>query len=256
MTHMIIAGEAPQRELVQGLGGDAELVQQLEADGYSGVRFELAREQLWTYAVRALTGMMRNGSIAASSRAGIWANELKMLERDRDLRDQLALETVIAVDAWWFGEEALGLNAWDPAKGASLRTYFMGACLSSGFPNVLRSWRRKRLKSEAASARHLERIHDSADQSGLEAVILRAVVREVLAEATLVQKSICGLIYTQDLTHKEIGKVLGNRSAAAVGAQLNRLRTKVTRLVRIGVLDVPTEYLASAGAGSAVRGVN
>ncbi|MFI5534476.1 hypothetical protein ACIA8O_38675 [Kitasatospora sp. NPDC051853] len=224
---------------------DAELYLAVRADGFAGPRYELMREQLWTYAVNALAGMMRSGVIGERCpRAGLWHTEVEMLRRNRDLRDQLSLDTVIGADASWFNGE-YGLRSWDPGKKAGLRTYFMGSLLSFELPNVMRRWRNTRLREEAIAA---SLIPLGRGVDGLDAVVLRDVLRQVLEEATLTQKGICGLIFTEDLTHKEIGERLGGKSAAAVAAQLRRLRVTASALVRSGRLDVPAGYLGGFGA--------
>jgi DNA-directed RNA polymerase specialized sigma24 family protein len=39
----------------------------------------------------------------------------------------------------FFREKVLRAGAWDPTRGATIKTYFMGACLFQ-FPNVYQSW--------------------------------------------------------------------------------------------------------------------
>ncbi|WP_405363542.1 hypothetical protein OG535_39705 [Kitasatospora sp. NBC_00085] len=122
----------------EDLHADAELYLAVQADGFAGPRYELMRERLWAYAVRALAGMMRSGVIGERCpRSGLWPTELEMLRRNRDLRDQLSVDAVIDADTSWFNGE-YGLRSWDPTKKASLRTYFMGSLLSFELPNVMR----------------------------------------------------------------------------------------------------------------------
>ncbi len=61
---------------------------------------------------------------------------------DQETRQDLAIDTVVAALSA-FRDEVLNLkeNRWNPAKGASLKTFFIGQCKWQ-FPNVCQKWRR------------------------------------------------------------------------------------------------------------------
>ena len=66
--------------------------------------------------------------------------EREVLERDFDERLQLALDTT--VDALtFFRDRVLREGRWSFDGGATLTTYFIGACILT-FPNIFRLWQR------------------------------------------------------------------------------------------------------------------
>jgi hypothetical protein len=68
----------------------------------------------------------------------------------RDDRQEIAIETV-ACALRYFMDDVLKKGQWDPCRGTSLKTYFVGACLLQ-FPNVFGRW--------ARDQHRWERIHD------------------------------------------------------------------------------------------------
>jgi DNA-directed RNA polymerase specialized sigma24 family protein len=70
--------------------------------------------------------------------------------------EQLADETV-ARALRGFRDTVLVTGRWDPARGASLKTYFIGQCLVR-FPNVYRFW----LRTEVYPARHEQLVDELA----------------------------------------------------------------------------------------------
>ena len=51
-----------------------------------------------------------------------------------------------------FRDRVLKRGLWDPSKGASLTTFFIGNCLIYQFPNLYRNWRREYLRASRYEA--------------------------------------------------------------------------------------------------------
>lgn len=137
-----------------------------------------------------------------------------------------------------------------PDKGASLSTYFIGAC-ARGFWTAYRDWHQAR-------TRHLRLIAAlptvNIEDAGTHDLDLRqdhqTVLRTILKKATPEQKAICaGLL--QDKTQAEIGDDLG-LTARGVEGRMYQLRRTSWDLVRRGRID-PALVPGSRAADTASR---
>jgi len=110
-----------------------------------------------------------------------------VLRWSRDDRSELSLETV-ARALVFFRTKVLMLGKWDPARGATIKTYFIGACLSQ-FPNVFQHWDRERLRWRN---KHMVILDDPDDPAGLaemsstedpaQAVLMSQQLDQIMAE--------------------------------------------------------------------------
>jgi DNA-directed RNA polymerase specialized sigma24 family protein len=104
-------------------------------------------EEFARYGYDVITGWLLSGKV--------WHEVFKKTGRhpprpsspfDRDTVHDLAQDTVVnALDA--FLEKILKKNRWDPERGASLKTYFVGQCCFQ-FENVLRGHYRRQGRSK------------------------------------------------------------------------------------------------------------
>jgi len=134
------------------IAADRKLVDVLAAGGFAGPGFDRFRDELARYAVSVLSGWMYSGYVfQLAARRGLVlrpsAGELDELHRDPSLRQELAV-MVVAVALPDFREHALVGGGWRPDGGASLTTYFLGACLTV-FPNEFRKYRTQRQRWQA-----------------------------------------------------------------------------------------------------------
>lgn len=128
---------------------DRELLAELAAGKFAGRPYDRFEEDLAGYAMAVLRGWMHSGFIFKLTAARGFAlhpseAELDELFRDSDAREELAIMTV-ALALPRFRDHALLGGGWRYKGGASLSTYFMGACLYV-FPNELRKRRVQRRK--------------------------------------------------------------------------------------------------------------
>lgn len=137
---------SPSSEVLSGLT-DAELVAGLRRDGCTGVRWALARERLAGYAIGTLQRMFLDGTL-------IWhttslGRPVRFTEAEgADLRSNADDRANLVHEAVYQGlvlvhDEAVLGRKWDPARGASLSTYAVNACLLT-LPNIARAWRTAR----------------------------------------------------------------------------------------------------------------
>lgn len=105
----------------------------LEQDGFTGPRYDLFVEELVRYGISVLRGWMHSGYIfdlVAQRGFNLNPHELDLedLATDSDLREELATMTV-ARALPRFRQQALVDKGWTSEGGASITTYFMGACV-------------------------------------------------------------------------------------------------------------------------------
>jgi len=128
---------------------DLELVREMALDGFEGHRYEVFVDELVRYALSVLRGWLTSGHIFTLTAKRGHAqhpseNELMELATDKDAREELASVTVASA-LRFFRRKALVEGGWDPEGGASVPTYFMGACVFA-FPNEVRRHRAQRAK--------------------------------------------------------------------------------------------------------------
>lgn len=123
------------------LQGDTDMLLQLQLAGYTGRTWAYFSRVLARYGFAVLRAWMLRGLMLKKCKEkglrGLPRNGLGHLSMP-DI-EELAGETV-AVAIYYFRERVLVANGWDPRRGASLRTFFIGQCLIQ-FPSVYRRWR-------------------------------------------------------------------------------------------------------------------
>jgi DNA-directed RNA polymerase specialized sigma24 family protein len=155
---------ARQAARVDRLTADGELVDRVMWQGYAGPDWEKFRTALAEYGLAVLRAWIVSGRIFVEcKRKGFGA----ILPRKRAANDDalgLAGETV-ATALRFFRDQVLIPGRWDMTKGASLNTYFIGACIRH-FPNVyLRSDGEEILKHLAVHQRGEEPLAAITDPS-------------------------------------------------------------------------------------------
>lgn len=134
--------ELPEDEHLDRLLGDSDLLYRLQVSGYAPEEWRRPSEEFGRYGYDVLVGWMFTGRI--------WHEVFRKTGRhprrpdspfDEDTIRQLCADTVInGLEA--FLENVLKKNKWDPQRGASLKSYFVGQCCFQ-FENVLRSHYRR-----------------------------------------------------------------------------------------------------------------
>ncbi|WP_217547680.1 hypothetical protein [Streptomyces sp. GbtcB6] len=232
---------------------DRVLYAGLRTVGFAGPLYDVWAGQMWTYAIRILTGWLRSGEISEQCarrriRISINSVELEIFERNEEVRSTLAIETVMSAGPD-FRKAALCEGGWDPDKGACIFTYFVGRCLFA-FRDVFKKWSRQRKRRLAEVAEGLGGLVETpargAGADPFRRIAFKDTLERILAEATPVAVAICLLAYTEpDLTYKQIGVRLGGMTSRAVEGQLHRLKATAHRLAREGKIDYPGPW----GAG-------
>ena len=139
--------DLPPDERLDRLLGDADLLLRLQLSGYAESEWAPVAAEFGRYGFNVIMGWLYNGQIFDKVHEKTQRHLRRPEERfDEDAVSTLATDTVIAaLDA--FLERVLKTNTWNPNRGASLKTFFIGQCCFQ-FSNVYRSWYRaeKRLR--------------------------------------------------------------------------------------------------------------
>ncbi|MBV9313114.1 MAG: hypothetical protein JO100_05085 [Pseudonocardia sp.] len=152
-----------------------------------------------------------------------WA-ELEYLDQHPEEIEYLVKDTV--AEAWVLFRRCAvrGENAWEPTKGTSLTTYFVGTC-KLAFQTIFRGWQRE-MKPRLTESRDSETYAElSADIDLEQQVVSEIIAAEMLDDLPGHIREIITL-RLQGRTYTEIAEITGRKSARAVEAELKRYRDK------------------------------
>lgn len=211
---------------------DLVLMEELAAAGFRGVAFDMFVTELAAYGIAALMAWMRTGQIArqctsqgrplAGSLPGQWS---------RDDRLEIAVETTARALKHFIGEVLIP-RRWDPRRGASVKTFFVGSCVLQ-FPNVYDLWR-----TEQRTWSTVEVIEPGTEDAAApvphggcwsdptaEDVIGRLLTKETLGAIRDPRTRTAAEMVMHGHPFAEAGEAVG-LSAAAVEGRLYRLRRR------------------------------
>lgn len=177
---------ADERERLQRLAADEELLLTLQLHQFSGKAWDRFTRELARYGLGVLRAWIRYGTVYGKVRA-LTGYKLGRIEGwpDAEIVEDLASDTVVAALAY-FRDKVLKTNQWQSAGGASLGTYFIGQCLYQ-FANVYRSALRAELDRIEQAVTPVAELPEEAFDiiRGIEeTVVARDAVAEALAQLT------------------------------------------------------------------------
>ena len=221
---------------------DLALIEELRLARFSGLRYDAFIADLYRYAWPVMLAAIRTGSIVSIRTAvphrTIPADELQLLHDSAEEREELALASIGRAERKF--KVSLKRHFWNPAKGRSLKSYFICAC-AQAFWEEYAAWsdrRRRHLRAIANLAASRDVIHDEfADdpemrqsrQDAVELLLTKAKRWSPELEAICV-----GLL--SGLTAVELAEKLGY-SDRAIEARLYHFRLAAWDLVRSGRID-------------------
>ncbi|RKT69533.1 DNA-directed RNA polymerase specialized sigma24 family protein [Saccharothrix variisporea] len=227
-----LADHRSDGERLDRLLGDRSLVARLRSSGFSGVEWDRFAEELARYGLAVLNAWMYNGLIfeRVKTRAHGALPPLPDGGWSAEDRVDIAHDTVIAA-LGNFRDNVLVRGRWDPTRGASLKTFFIGQCLWC-FSNPYRIWR----KGVVSRLAHLRDLPDDADQwiartRGPEGTsLVRDDVRQALAGLPDDRTRSVVLLTAMDFTQAEIARKLSmTPKAVEMVVRRHRLRTEGNR---------------------------
>lgn len=203
-------------ERIARLEADKELVLRLALHGYLGREWDTFATVLAQYGVQVLRAWLRTGKIFSLCRHKLPSTRFK----DDDDINEVAYDTVAAAIKA-FRDDVLIPMKWDPTKGASLKTYFIGMCRFQ-FPNAYRRWLAE-TQSEGLDAAEMRLEHQLSPWPSAEIVVDFGRLLPKLKADTI--ERIQGLS-AMGFTWAEIAEI-NDTTEGAVGQRIYRAREKL-----------------------------
>jgi hypothetical protein len=133
---------------------DVQLRDTLAQAGFTGRVWDRFAEELGRYGYAVMMAWLATGELFAQCKSrNCWPGGAPLWWEEDD-RKGLANE-IVAVAVKNFRQKGLIGGGWDSTRGASLKTYFIGACVYA-FPNLYRDWlgEYRRLEHQAELRAH------------------------------------------------------------------------------------------------------
>ncbi|WP_327072082.1 ECF-type sigma factor [Kitasatospora purpeofusca] len=220
------------------LAADRELYEQLKADEFTGIRYTLFQEDLWRYGWKCLLAWMRDGSFVTRCQQRLIFfpapfTEVEELSRREDAREEIAARALAtALPSFTCTFEFF----WEPGKGATIRTYFIGQCLFA-LRDAYREWatghrRRHRAALDSDTVR-------SAESDPEHQALVLDSLQTILEGASIEARAVCNLMLTTGGTQEQIAEQLGT-TRKSVERHLSRLRARARELAAAGTILAPS----------------
>lgn len=132
-----------EAERLARLEADRDLVYELSLHRYEGALWQRFAKALAEYGFQVIKAWIATGRMFLECKRKGFGLDVAQRGHARDDVVDLAGETV-AVSLAAFRDKVLIPGKWDPTRGASLRTFFIGQCVYQ-FPNIYRHWCREAL---------------------------------------------------------------------------------------------------------------
>ncbi|MDZ7931873.1 MAG: sigma-70 family RNA polymerase sigma factor [Rhodococcus sp. (in: high G+C Gram-positive bacteria)] len=195
---------------LQRRGGDEELLLTLQLGGFAKQDWDPVAQELARYGLAVVTSWIRSRTIftKVKQRTGYGLPVLDDWPNDPEVVNDVATDTVVAA-LEYFRDNILMKNRWDPSKGASIRTYFIGQCLFK-FANCYR----KIYETERTRrAQELLTDDDTITQTtmrGIEGMVVTTIeLREAIASVTTAHARVALMLHSQGYKYDEIADRLG-----------------------------------------------
>jgi DNA-directed RNA polymerase specialized sigma24 family protein len=225
---------AQERERLQRLQADEELLLALQLYQFTGRLWERFSRELSRYGLGVLRAWIRHGTIYGKAKAltGYGLGRIEGWPDDQTI-DDIATDTVVAA-LIYFRDKVLMNRRWQASGGASLGTFFIGQCLYQ-FANIYRSALRAELERiDQATTPMAELPEDRFDLiKGIEeTIVANDTVREAMALLSTDRARRALFMQEHGFSQREIADELGLPDAKSVenliGYQLRQLRKRTS----------------------------
>ena len=214
------------------LAADVDLLTWLALHRFAGRAYERFAEELAKYGYAVMIAWIKKGIILGRCRqrglGGLSEPPVGAFARP-DVADELAGETV-AKALRHFRDDVLMKGKWDPTRGATIKTYFIGQCLIR-FPNIYRSWHANEARPDAVLVDNNDLLEDLAGAGGVDPADLAVIRQEIetrFDDISDERLKAAFMLTAAGLSQREIGGVLG-MTEKAVERMLAYYRQRNTR---------------------------
>jgi hypothetical protein len=195
---------------------DLEIRNELALAGFRGPGWDRYASELARYGYAVMMAWFKTGEIFRQCKAKGCGVGSAPLDWAIDDRAGLANETVaLAVNS--FKQQALIKGKWTPKGGATLTTYFIGACVFA-FPNLYRKWLTDRATLQhLTNTEHAPIVRSSPPQDPCEIAVTRLYIREGFNEIPDDRTKCAVLLQAMGYTYSEISEMMQITSRAVDG---------------------------------------
>ncbi|MEV0343999.1 sigma-70 family RNA polymerase sigma factor [Nocardia sp. NPDC050713] len=192
--------------------------------------------RLYDPAVGAMLTWLADGEAASQSRYGdVSQVVLNTAQADRYLREDIAVETFVRALPPFLGR--LDRGEYDADRGATITTYFIGACRNR-IGDVIRAHHVRVIELRANTDELLARVQGTTvDANMIEGF---EFARDLLLAAPRNLRSVLLLLAYEGVTLTEAAKRVGVKPAT-VRSQLLRYKKQIAWLHFRGVLEIPAD---------------
>ena len=138
----------PEAERVARLTADQELVNRVQLEGFDGTTWRLLSAALVAYGTQVIRPWVRSGRIFPHCRKKGFKVKDPPASGIRSFDVEGLADETVAFAITRFQNEVLATGRWDPRRGASLKTFFIGMCLKQ-FPTTYTEWLRRAVHETA-----------------------------------------------------------------------------------------------------------
>ncbi|MFG2010785.1 RNA polymerase sigma factor [Micromonospora sp. NPDC048868] len=216
------APKAPKQGDGDAREGDRLLVARLAKNNFAGPEYDLVAERLVIAGHRYCRSWIKSGKMSRKCREV--GRPVGVLPEGVDRQDVDDLATDTAVEgAALFRRVALIGGRWRPDGGASLLTYYIGACIQV-YPGIYRKWHREYRRRHPVEVR--EELPEAGHGGVEDYIVLTAALTAELDEATWVALK----MRAEGASYADIAEMLG-RTPKAVENLLRRGRPRAMEII-------------------------
>jgi DNA-directed RNA polymerase specialized sigma24 family protein len=210
--------QTEEEEHERRLRADAELLLSLQLEGFQGRNWDRLRDRLARYGYAVIRSWCLNGKIFFYARTAGFGG-LTSRRLDADAATELATETTAKALAFFEKNVLRKPNVWQARRGATLKTFFIGASIRA-FGNVYGRWRRENLPLPTTGGELIENSPGKYVDPGTVLEVGRTLRKLKAGDQQLI------LLVRHGYTQREIADQL-TLSAKAVERRLDKARKKV-----------------------------
>ncbi len=222
-----------ESEQLDRLLGDSQLLLRLQLHGYADEEWQPVATEFARYGLGIISSWLWTGRIYAEV---LYTTGTKLRPHEggfaREEIDDLATDTVVAALGRFL--DVLKENRWDPTKGASLKTYFIGQCKWQ-FLNVYKKWVRQHQRPSVVELATeswdvLEDGYVDQEAPADQRLLAREQRDETLAMLTTHTARQAFTLVEMGYSHEEVAEQIGVADVKAVENLLGYQRRHVARL--------------------------
>ena len=230
---LVAAEREPDDDRLDRMLGDANLLLNLQLNAYAPKVWDPVAEEFARYGLAVFRSWIRQGLVfgIVTKATGFGFFELPegRITDPVEVEDLASMTVVLALRD--FLEKVLKQNKWDPQRGASLKTYFIGQCKWQ-FPNVYKEWFRlqRRTPPEASLDFLVDNNALAPAHDNVEASFDRdAEIKEALSAVESSEAQAAFMYQVEGYSLAEIAAMTGLTDAKAVENLLGRWKRRLNR---------------------------